>query len=339
MHRSGAIRFASIALSCLLAAGPVWGWGREGHRIVALLAAKNLSPTARAKVAAIFGTDDAGVEAAMAAASTWPDEINRNATGTANWHFINVPVTGPFSVGTLCAQHDCVIDRITEMEDRLRNNRIGFMLKSEPVPARPMTSQELAFLIHFIGDIHQPLHVSNDGDQGGNCVRLAQPLTHSDGRRDTTKLHAVWDTDEVISVMKVLGDENAAAAALYQRFRDGAAIAQLTPLDWARESNDLARKDIYGKLNIPHYDETADNSCAPGIAELSIKDASVDQSYLDSNRADVEERLMQAGIRLSNVLNQICAGSGCEAHPGAEQAGEQAQEQAAPTERRRVDFP
>jgi hypothetical protein len=280
----------------------------------------------------------------MATAATWPDEINRTATGTASWHFINVPVTGPFSVGTLCAQHECVIDRITEMEDRLQNNRTGFMLKSEPIPDRPMTSRELAFLIHFIGDIHQPLHVSNDGDQGGNCITLAQPIVHSDGRRDTTKLHAVWDTDEVLSVMKVLGDENATAAALYQRFRDGAAVMQLTPLDWARESNDLARKDIYRKLNIPHYDETPDNTCAPGIAQLSIaelssKDASVDPSYLDSNRADVEERLMQAGIRLANVLNQICAGSGCEAHPGAEQAGEQAREQPAPAERRRVDFP
>jgi hypothetical protein len=220
------------------------------------------------------------------------------------------------------------------MEDRLQNNRTGFMLKSEPIPDRPMTSRELAFLIHFIGDIHQPLHVSNDGDQGGNCITLAQPIVHSDGRRDTTKLHAVWDTDEVLSVMKVLGDENATAAALYQRFRDGAAVMQLTPLDWARESNDLARKDIYGKLNIPHYDETPDDSCAPGIVKISI-----DRSYLDSNRADVEERLIQAGIRLANVLNQICAGLGCEAHPGAGQASEQAAEQPAPAERRRVDFP
>jgi hypothetical protein len=330
MHRSSAIRFVSIALSCFLAAGPVWGWGRDGHRIVALIAAKNLSAAARAKVAAILGADDAGADEAIAAASTWPDEINRNATGTANWHFINIPVTGAFSVGTLCAQHECVIDRIAEMEDRLENNRTGFMLKTEPVPARPMTSQELAFLIHFIGDVHQPLHASNNGDRGGNCVKLAQPMTHNDGSRDTTELHALWDVDEVLSVMKVLGDENATAAALYQRFRNGAAVAQLTPLDWARESNDLARRDIYRKLNIPHYDETPDSSCAPGIAAVSV-----DQSYVDSNRADVEERLMEAGIRLSNVLNRICAGSGCEVHPEGEQAGRQP----ASTERRRVDFP
>jgi hypothetical protein len=156
----------------LLMTVPSFSWGQEGHRIVAKIAAKNLSPDARTKIAAILGINETGVEAAMADAATWPDEINKQATKTGNWHFVNVPVTSAFSVGTLCAAHDCVIDRIQEMSDRLRTNQAGFMLAAAPNPPRPMTSQELAFLIHLVGDVHQPLHSANDGDRGGNCDNL-----------------------------------------------------------------------------------------------------------------------------------------------------------------------
>ncbi len=241
----------------------------------------------------------------MAAAATWPDEINKKATGTGDWHFIDVSVTAPFSIGTLCAAHDCVIDQILDMENRLQTNKRGFALKSPPSPARPMTSQELAFLIHFVGDIHQPLHAATDGDRGGNCVNLTSPLVHSDHSSPTTELHAVWDVDEVMSVFAALGNESATASSLFQKFKGGAAVPQLTPLDWAHESNDMARKDIYQKLNIPNH-TAPPNTCAPGIAKVTVT-----QMYLDGNRDDVEQQLMRAGIRLSNVLNQICAGSGC----------------------------
>jgi len=138
-----------------------FSWGRGGHRVVAKIAAKNLSQDARNKVAAILGTNNAGVETAMADAATWPDEINKSQTKTADWHFVDVPVTAPFSIGTLCDGHNCVIDRIQEMSNRLRANQTGFKLAKPPHPPRRMTSQELAFLIHFVGDIHQPLHEMN----------------------------------------------------------------------------------------------------------------------------------------------------------------------------------
>src|SRR5436305_13442716 len=95
---------------------------RDGHLIVAKISSRNLSMEARQKVAAILQTNEAGVETAMADAATWPDEISKAATKTGNWHFVDVPVTAPFSIGTLCAAHDCVIDRIQEMSDRLRTN-------------------------------------------------------------------------------------------------------------------------------------------------------------------------------------------------------------------------
>jgi hypothetical protein len=298
---------------CWVLGFPMFGfsWGREGHRIVAKIAAKNLSTEARQKVAAILRTNEAGVEAAMADAATWPDEISKPATKTGNWHFVDVPVTAPFSIGTLCAAHDCVIDRIQEMSDRLRTNQTGFKLAAPPNPPRPMTSQELAFLIHLVGDVHQPLHSANDGDRGGNCDNLTIPLTHSDGSQPTTELHAAWDVDEVLAVMKVLGTEDATANTLFQKFKNGAQAPQVTITDWAHEAYDLAKKDIYMKLNISNHTAPA-GQCAVGIAKVNVN-----QQYLDGNVADVEQQLMRAGIRLSNILNQICLGTGCKANVGA----------------------
>jgi S1/P1 Nuclease len=297
------------AVMLLASATPAWSWGRDGHRVVARIAAKNLSQEARMKIAAILQTNAAGVEEAMARASTWPDEIDKVQTGSREWHFIDGPVTALFSVAGLCPQHNCVIDQIENLQSRLRNNTTGFTLLTPPSPPRPMTSQELAFLIHFVGDIHQPLHAATNGDRGGNCVELANPLLHPDGSQ-TTDLHAVWDVDEVLRVFGALGKESATAAALFQRFKNGAAVQQVTVQDWARESNALARTSVYQKLQVPNH-TAPPGVCAPGIAKITVT-----QSYLNGNVADVERRLMQAGIRLSNLLNQICAGAGCLANPG-----------------------
>jgi hypothetical protein len=308
MPNSRTVRGLWITILVFGVVSPAWSWGRDGHRVVAKIAAMNLTPDTRKKVAAILETDDAGLAASMAAASTWPDEISKSRTGTGGWHYVDVPVTGPFDLGTLCAAHDCAIDRIQEMADRLRLNQTGLTLASPPSPPRPVASQEIAFLIHFVGDLHQPLHAADDGDRGGNCENLTTALVHADGSR-TTELHAVWDVDEVMAVFNVWGNEDATAAALFQRFKDGEQAPQSTVTDWARESNDLARQDIYRKLNIPNY-MAAPGQCAEGIAPVNI-----DQQYLDSNENDVERQLMRAGIRLSNVLNQICAGNGCQANP------------------------
>jgi len=299
-------------IASLLVPNTGLAWGREGHRIVARIAEKNLLPATREKLRQILGlTTSAGLATAMATAAIWPDRIDRGATGTGRWHFINVPIASPFTVAGHCPNHECVIDRIEEMRHRLQTNQDGFALLAPPNPLRPMTSQELAFLIHFVGDLHQPLHAAWNADRGGGCVPLAKPLVHDDGKNnDTTDLHIAWDIDTVLAAMKGHGNsEQATAAALFARFKNGASISQGTPEQWARESNDLARTAIYQKLAIPTSTVTS-GDCATGIKPVTITSA-----YLQSNVDIVERRLMEAGIRLSNVLNEICAGLGCKATP------------------------
>jgi hypothetical protein len=290
------------------ASSSAFAWGREGHRIVARVAAKNLTPEARQKVAAIFGTSSsaAAVEDAMAKAATWPDEIDKKATGSSDWHFIDGPVRTPFTLTGLCPSNNCVTARIAEMQQRLQLNQTGFHLLTTPSPNRPMTSQELAFLIHFVGDVHQPLHAASDGDRGGNCVPLKNPIQHAQGGA-TTELHAVWDDDIVDDVMSRLGNESATANALSAR-ASHTTIVQGMPNDWAKESNDLARSAIYTALSIQPHPQPAQ----PGKCPVSpLPKVDVTKAYLDANEGAGEDRLMRAGIRLANLLNQICAANGC----------------------------
>ena len=268
--------------------------------------------TARDKLRAILGlTTDAALENAMATAAVWPDRIDRAATGTSKWHFINAPISAPFSVAGNCPDHECVIDQIENMRNRLQTNQKGFRLLAKPEPFRPMTSQELAFLIHFVGDVHQPLHAAWNGDRGGGCVPLAKPLVHDDENGVTRDLHIAWDIDEVLAAMKGHGgSEQATAAALFKRFKNGATISQATPVDWARESSEIAKTAIYQKLGIPTFTGATSSDCAAGIKPVLIT-----STYLEGNVAIVEQRLMEAGVRLSNVLNEICSGAGCQAKP------------------------
>jgi len=285
-------------------------WGKEGHRIVARIAAKNLLQATRDKLRLILGVTDAALANAMASAAIWPDRIDRVATGTNRWHFINIPLGQPFSIDGHCANHECVVDQIENMRRRLQQNQTGFSLLAPPSPPRGMTSQELAFLIHFVGDIHQPLHAITNGDRGGGCVPLSKPLVHHDGNQDTTDLHIAWDIDTVLAAMKGhSGSEQATATALFMRFKNGATVTQGTPADWTRESNTLAKSAIYDTLSIAHQ-VSVGGDCVTGIKPVLIT-----QGYLASNVAVVEQRLMEAGIRLSNVLNEICSGVGCRAKP------------------------
>ena len=305
------LMIVSVLIGALVLPQPVLAWGQQGHRIVARIAAKRLLQSTRDKLRIILGVSDAALENAMASAAVWPDLLDRQATGTSKWHFINVPISAPFSTAGACDGGDCVIGQIENMQRRLRENVPGFRLLAPPRPPRPMTSQELAFLIHFVGDLHQPLHAAVNGDLGGGCVDLATPLVHPGTTiPDTTNLHIAWDVDTVVAAMKShKNNERAMATALFQRVKQGAGITQGTPVDWARESSDLARSLVYQKLKIPNHSAPL-GACAANITPVSISNA-----YLKDNVPVVERRLMEAGVRLGNVLNDICGGTGCRGMP------------------------
>ncbi len=152
-----------IGLTLLLVlqtAMPAWAWGRLGHRVIARLAEKHMTPEAKAAVAALLEPGES-----MADASLWADENRRRLPKTAPWHYVDVPLDEPkydskFS-GDVSSK-GCVVDKINEF-------RLVVKDKSKTIEERRFA---LRFLLHCIEDLHQPCHVGDNHDKGGNRTQV-----------------------------------------------------------------------------------------------------------------------------------------------------------------------
>jgi hypothetical protein len=271
-----------------------FAWGDEGHEVVALVADHYLEPAVRSQVQAILATDSTHLTAGdIAHEATWADKYrdsDRNTTKehynqTHNWHFVDLEVSAP-DIGTACFEqptlppgtaasggdaNDCVVDKIVEFSAELNNSA------TDPQERR----LALQFILHFVGDIHQPLHASDDHDEGGNTKIVTAPGIRSN------KLHHYWDTEFVAK----LGSSDTEIA---QRLINGISDTQRAqwssgaPADWAMESFTAAKDHAYGLLPAPrsqnHYRLPA--------------------AYVTDATAVVAEQLSKGGVRLAMVLNQ-----------------------------------
>lgn len=249
-------------------------WGKEGHETVALIAAARLSPAAAAQVKALLGADLVG---GMIDAATWPDgKVKQQRPETRPWHYVDVPVgTAGYDAARDCKNHDCVVDQISIAASRAADRSL----------LKPVRAEALKFLIHFVGDIHQPLHAAeNDGDGGGNEVFV------SIGGR-LTKLHALWDT----AVVEELSSDRTALAQMLTSMITPAqadAWSRGTSADWTNESFSIAGTHIYQKLGI-----TGKNTRESPIV--------LPASYFDDVEAVTKRQLAKAGVRLAWMLNNI----------------------------------
>jgi hypothetical protein len=277
---------------------PVWCWGNEGHRAVALVAQAQLSVPAKAQIQSLIGT-------ALPAIATCADEVRaheRNPqeftlspaclhvfptpqpTGTANWHFINLDVGKPdlsdAAMDQLC-HDDCVVAKILSFQS---------VLASKVTPASSRM-QALAFLVHFVGDVHQPLHAAErNKDAGGNLVTVGFPTTDGPtGPLSEETLHAVWDT---AVIQRISRDETALVAAIAAQIaaaRKEKVPAQLGPWVhvWSRQSEALARVSAYQDrgVNIPTSQH-----------DLSLE-------YEKAAAGVIETQIARAGFRLATLIN------------------------------------
>src|SRR6185437_9726069 len=165
-------------LLCLLVALPSFGWWETGHRTVARIAAAYLNPKTRTRVAQILGVKDTpeSVANAMAVASTWPDE-SKGQTKTGEWHYIDLALQDSRKdIKKRCPDNNCLPARIEIFRKQLAKRS----------PSGISDRDALRYLIHFVGDIAQPLHAVSNGDLGGNCEQI-RPVG------EAKNLHSLWD--------------------------------------------------------------------------------------------------------------------------------------------------
>jgi hypothetical protein len=290
-------RWAAVTICCALAAWAprAQAWGDEGHQIVALIAQHYLEARVRLRVEALLATDDTGLvpDRSMASEATWADryrDADRDASRrqyeqTRQWHYVDIELDAP-SLDQACFGHPglgpatpasagpaaaCVIDKIEQFGAELR----------DPGTSPDERRLALQFLLHLIADLHQPLHASDDRDQGGNLKRV------SARGMPAGNLHHYWDTE---FVRRLGRDPQSVSQGLLGRISssDIEAWGRGDPADWARESFSLARSVGYDAL--PRADRRGHYRLSAGYVREAV-DA-------------VQLQLSRAGVRLATVLNR-----------------------------------
>jgi hypothetical protein len=234
--------------------------------------------------------DTASVEKAMAAASIRPDtEFRDEDRATAQWHFIDICLQDKESdLPARCPKGNCVTAKIDQYEQRLRERNYD----------KWGAAGDLAFLIHFVGDIHQPLHSTTNADRGGTC----QQVNVAPGEEN---FHYVWDDAVVVVLEKQLGTTDPQATAHRLEALDPASSDLETwkedeseQIAW--ESHQLAESDVYRELGIP--ERPCDmHSCDPA----SRTPVTLSPAYMDREAQVAGPQLAKARHRLAALVNQI----------------------------------
>jgi hypothetical protein len=264
-----------------------FAWGNEGHEIVAALARGYLTPQVRGKVDQMLAADQDTLTAHdMLSESNWADRYRTDHKETGEWHYVDIELDHPdlnaacygFPVSEPVASqgpgHDCVVNKVSEFTKELAS------------PATPAGERLLAlkFLLHFIGDMHQPLHDVDNHDKGGNCV-----LLNLGGPRQVN-LHSYWDT---VLVQDLGDDSRAVAETLTHRItpENKATWEKGSPEDWALEGFHIAQTAVYTIGSKP--------GCASDPSPISLP-----SGYDAAAREIAAVQFEKAGVRLAAVLNR-----------------------------------
>ncbi|HEY0334612.1 MAG TPA: S1/P1 nuclease [Stenotrophomonas sp.] len=261
---------AFLLLSLALAHSPLaLAWGGQGHRLVARIADTELTPQARAGVDLLLAGEP---DPTLSGVASWADELRKNdpqlGKRSARWHYVNLAENGcSYEPPRDCPGGNCVIDALQRQTQLLAD-------RSQPLEVR---RQALKFVVHFVGDIHQPMHAGYAKDKGGNDFQL-----QFDGKG--TNLHSLWDS----GMFKDRDlDDDAYLAQLLKLPRNAPAHPALPPAaaQWAQASCRVA--------------------IAPGVYPDSHV---LPAGYVARFRPQAEAALRQAGDRLAAILNQALAG-------------------------------
>jgi hypothetical protein len=267
-------KFIAILLLASLVSTQLGAWGPKGHAIIGDIAASHLTAVAKANVQLLLGNDT------LASIASWADQIRKDRDESYNWHFVDIPKDVPgFSEERDCFRpqdkhkdaqtdhHNCVVDRIAMFQKTLADENAS----------RTERMEALKWLVHLVGDLHQPLHAIEEA-RGGNDIKLPVFGSARCGDYDCN-LHWAWDTlllehagyseeEYVQRLEKLIGKERLEGQA------------QGTAEEWANESHVQARQI------------------------MDQRPAAIDEAYYQANINLVDKKLALAGLRLAHLLNE-----------------------------------
>ena len=240
----------------LLTTSVLFGWGKTGHRIIGQIAEENLSPKAQEQITLLLGHTD------LARVGNWADEIKSDPKWdhSHDWHYCTIleghDYEGPEAGGR-------AVQKVTEFTKLLKT---GALSKADQLDV-------FRFVVHIVGDLHQPMHVGNGTDRGGNDIKVTW-------FREQTNLHRVWDS-QMIDHMQYSYTEYAQQIQLGLSAADKQKLLDPAVLTFVNRSRSV-------------HDQVYD-----------IGDGKLSWKYIYKNRELLEERLLKAGYHLAAILNDI----------------------------------
>lgn len=250
-----------------------WAWGAQGHRVTGLVAEAFLAPRTRIAIQQLLDGET------LSDTSTWMDQEKRHlGSAKAQWHYTNQPVCGAPAVR--CPKGNCLTKRLPDLIEVVGDARLS----------QAQRSDALRMVIHLIGDMHQPLHVSDNDDRGGNDVNVILAGARKPIERN---LHEVWDVELVKQELRGVSEERYAEQLIASAKTDLDTIRRGTLRDWSSHAYTLAKEVVYAEL--PGWRCGANR---PPILTL-------DERYIATGRMVVRTQLRDAGVRLADVLNRV----------------------------------
>ncbi|MEO6104047.1 MAG: S1/P1 nuclease [Pseudoxanthomonas sp.] len=255
-------------------------WSKLGHRLVGDLAQRHLNPAASAQVALLLAGEP---DPTLAGVASWADDLRRSDADefekkTASWHYINFPVgTCVYLPERDCPDGNCVVGQIEHQRAILADRSRSMEVRRDA----------LKFLVHLVGDVHQPLHSGNHTDKGGNDFQVSLRTDLKPGayaQKDYvdgvmgTNLHSIWDYYIFGSTGLSFPEYSERLAA--QPWPPQIPMEPLAPAAWATESCQL--------LDSHH---------------LYAKSHKMDSRYLDAQRPLAERQVEVAAMRLADLLD------------------------------------
>ena len=258
LKKSQGMRFSRSALAfvlTLLLPLSALAWGSTGHQVIASLAANQLTPKAQVQTQALLAQEPGST---LASISTWADE-RKNPT-TARWHFLNFPRDScTYDKARNCPDGNCVVEAIERQLE---------VLKSNAPDAQKLIA--LKYIVHFVGDLHQPLHLGYLDDRGGNQYQIQ-------AFKRGSNLHSLWDS----GLIKFVSDD---------------------PDVWVTR---LSSKSLPERVSIIDPVRIAEESCRIVAIPGFYPDRRVEAQYVEKWTPVVESQLQLGEARLARMLNSI----------------------------------
>ncbi len=279
----------AIWLAVLLGAascGSAQAWGPEGHSIIAEIAQPRLTARAAALIAGLLDGRS------LASVASWADDVREQRKGTTAWHFVDLPIAAgqydPAAECKLTEQGDCIVAELDRLKTELRCAESNV----EKIEA-------LKFAVHFVGDIHQPMHTVEEA-QGGNKIAVAvylKGMVCSQACRTpvASNFHAAWDVDLIRATVWDWGAyvDRLEAGWLKSAEAQRNGVDGGTPADWAVETHAVAQT-VWRLLPANHV---------------------IDDAYYRQALPVLDRQLGVAGLRLARFLNDAYASNTCPVRP------------------------